>query len=146
MALINFSIIQNAEGLFPQLELLEEGLERCGQKQHLNQMMDLIASGSVLFVVGGRERVAKGFFTCFPQGDELVIWHGYIRPPDDITGITAAFEAINDVAAMIFGCKYVVFHTNRKGWSRVFSKFGFTQTVNPNRSYTYRKEVLYEST
>lgn len=141
MASINFSIINDAEGLFPQLELLEEGLDRCGQKQHLNQMMDLIASNKVMFVVGGRERIAKGFFTCFPQGDDLVIWHGYIRPPDDITGITAAFEAINDVAHMIFNCKRVVFHTTRKGWFRVFAKFGFNQIINPSGVVTYWKEV-----
>jgi hypothetical protein len=138
---INFSIISDAEGIFPQMSLLEEGLDRCGQKQNLNQMMDLICSGRVLFVVGGRDLVAKGFFTCFMNGEELVIWHGYIRPPDDITGITAAFEAINDVASMVFKAKRVVFHTTRKGWQRVFAKFGFSQQVNPNGIFTYYKEV-----
>lgn len=138
---VQFKIVENLDEYKYHKALLEEGLTHIeGNAKNVTQLCDLVYAGKVMLVIGARGLNPKGFFTCFPKDNDLVVWHGYIRQPDPEDGLVLAFDAINDVAN-IFNTKNVVFHTRRKGWERSFKKHGFSLRCFINGVYTYSKEV-----
>lgn len=142
--MIHFEKVTTHLGLQGYYGLIEEACARITARQGFRAFApDVYAAllqGKAELIVGFRDGVVKGFFTCYVvehpcSPPHLHVWHGYIRPGDPADGLIAAFAELSKVA-LEKGCSQLVFGTRRKGWERAAKRVGMSL-----RDYTFSKQI-----